>query len=130
MFGPQGDLKPNLHNIDFKAEWGDLALTAANCANARVAAVAWGERCSDDACTTAKWEKIGGPKQSKGTWNTVSKACYMSVNLPSINKKYKTLNLDVITTLNENGKAVPKRAKGTIRAHIGNGKCTSIDKKY
>ena len=38
-------------------------------------------------------------------------------------------NLDIITTLIENGKAVPKRAKGTIRVHIGNGKCASIDKK-
>lgn len=129
VFGPKGDLRPNLHRVDMKAEWGDVALTAANCANARVAAVAWGERCSDDDCTSAKWEKFGGPKQGKGTWNTTSQVCYVGVWLSSINKKYKTLNLDIITTLIENGKPVRKRAKGTIRVHIGNGKCASIDKK-
>jgi hypothetical protein len=72
VFGQTGDLKPHLDRVSMKAEWGDLALTAANCANARIAAVAWGERCSDDACTSVQWEKIGGPQQGKGHWNTTS----------------------------------------------------------
>jgi hypothetical protein len=124
--GPLGDLKPHLQRVKLSAEWGDVALSAENCASASLAAVGWGARCSDDACTSAKWEKIGGPQQRAGTWNTASQVCYLGVTFTSTNKKYKTLNLDVIATLVESGESVRKRAKGTIRARVANGKCSSL----
>ncbi len=129
VFGQMGDLKPHLDRVSLKAEWADLALTAANCASARIAAVGWGERCSDQACTSVQWEKIGGPQQGKGHWNTVSQVCYVSVAFASANKRYKTLNLDIIATLIEDDKPVRKRAKGTIHVKRGNGKCPSVDQK-
>ena len=129
-FGPMGDLKPSLnHSIILRAEWGDTALTAANCAQAKVAAVGWGARCTNDACTTAEWEKIGGPKQVKGTWNTTSNKCSTQVQFNSSDKKFKTLNIDVIATLPEGGKTVRKRAKGFIYVSHPNGKCFSATTK-
>ena len=88
-----------------------------------MAAVAWGERCTDEACTAAQWEKICGPSQRKGFWNTTSQVCYIGLSFSSAGKKYKTLNLDVIATAVENGETVRKRAKGTITARRGNGQC-------
>jgi len=129
-FGPMGDLNPNLnHSITLRAEWGDTALTAANCAKAKVAAVGWGARCTNDACTTAEWEKIGGPKQKTGTWNTTSNTCYTLVQFNSSDKKFKTLNVDIIATLPEGGKTVRKRAKGFIYVSHPNGKCLSTSVK-
>ncbi len=123
-FGPKGDLKPYLDRVTLAADWGDTPLTEAQCAKARVAAVGWGARCLDDACTQAAWEKIGGPRQRAGTWNSVSSVCYIGVSFNASGKKYKTLDLDVITTLDEGGgKIVRKRAKGTITASKPNGKC-------
>jgi hypothetical protein len=127
-FGPMGDLKPYLDGVTLAADWGDVALTAANCASARLAAVGWGARCTDDACTSAQWEKIGGPQQRKGTWNATNQKCYMPLTFASADKKYKTLNLDIIATVVENGQTVRKRAKGTITVRRGNGKCFSADK--
>jgi len=127
-FGPMGDLKPYLDRVIVRADWGDTPLTAANCASARVAAVGWGARCTNDACTTAEWEKLGGPKQRKGFWNTTSKVCYIELGFTSTGK-FKTLNLDVIATLPENGKTVRKRAKGWIYASHPNGKCFSTTVK-
>jgi hypothetical protein len=123
--GPKGDLKPYLDHVTLRADWGDTALTSANCAKARVAAVGWGARCTNDACTTAQWEKIGGPTQRKGYWNTTSQVCYIEVGFNSSGKKFKTLSLDIIAKVVENGQTVRKRAKGTIRASHPNGKCLS-----
>jgi hypothetical protein len=128
VFGQTGDLKPHLNRVNLKAEWDDEPLTAKNCVNASLAAVAWGERCSDDACTSANWEKIGGPKLSKGTWQG-AQGCYFYSKFISINKKYRTLNLDIIASVIEDGKPVRKRAKGTIHVKRGNGKCVSVDQK-
>ena len=129
-FGPMGDLKPSLnHSIILRAEWGDTALTAANCTKAKVAAVGWGARCTNDACTTAEWQKIGGPKQKKGTWDATSNTCSTLVQFGSSDKKFKTLNIDIIATLPEGGQTVRKRAKGFIYASNPNGKCLSATTK-
>ncbi len=125
-FGPMGDLKPSLnHSIKLRAEWGDTALTAANCTKAKVAAVGWGARCTNDACTTAEWEKIGGPKQKTGTWNATSNTCDTLIQFNSSDKKFKTLNIDIIATLPEGVHTVRKRAKGFISVSHPNGKCLS-----
>jgi len=138
-FGPKGELRPNLKHVILKAEWGDVPLTAANCASAKIAAVGWGERCTDHAnettsspatsCTSTKWEKIGGPTQGKGLWNTTSQVCSVSAQVSSTDKRYKTLTMDIIATVVENGKTVRKRAKGTIRASYPNGQCVSTPAK-
>ena len=76
------------------------------------------------------WEKIGsGPRQRSGTWNSNSHVCYISVNFVSTGKKFKTLNLDIITTLDQGGQVVRKRAKGTIYTSHPNGKCFKATKK-
>lgn len=129
-FGPKGDLKPYLDRVTLRADWGDTPLTAANCSKARVAAVAWGARCTNDSCTEATWEKIGnGPKQRAGFWNTTSQVCYSELVFNSSGKKFKTLNVDVIAKVLEDGKWVRKRAKGTIYASHPNGKCPSATYK-
>lgn len=133
-FGQAGDLKPHLRNINMIADWGDAPLTQAQCAKAKVAAVAWGARCTNEACTTAEWQKIGGPKQVTGTWNTVSKVCYIRPNFVSNNVKnkevqFKTLNLDIIATLEVGAKMVRKHAKGTIDVRLPNGKCPTASVK-
>ena len=108
-----------------RAEWGDTALTAANCAKAKVAAIGWGARCTNDACTTAEWQKIGGPKQKTGTWNATSNTCDTLIQFNSSDKKFKTLNIDIIATLPEGVHTVRKRAKGFIYVSHPNGKCLS-----
>lgn len=129
-FGPMGDLKPYLDRVTLRASWGDTPLTAANCTKARVAAVAWGARCTDDACTEAIWEKIGdGPKQRAGFWNTTSQVCYTELLFNSSGKKFKTLNIDVIAKIVEDGKWVRKHAKGSIYVKRPNGKCPSATYK-
>ena len=125
-FGPMGDLKPSLnHSIILRADWGDTALTAANCAKAKVAAIGWGARCTNRTCTTAEWEKIGGPKQKTGTWNATNNTCSTLVQFNSSDKKFKTLNIDIIATLPEGGQTVRKGAKGFIHVSHPNGKCLS-----
>jgi hypothetical protein len=130
-FGQLGDLKPYLNKVMLTAAWGDVPLTATNCASARLAAVGWGERCSDEDCTSAQWEKLGGPQQRKGTWNATKQACNPGVVIffGVAKEKYKTLNLDIITTVVENGKTVRQRAKGTIKVWRGNGKCPTATYK-
>jgi hypothetical protein len=129
-FGPKGDYKPYLDRVTLRAYWGDTPLTAANCTKARVAAVAWGARCTNDSCTEATWEKIGdGPKQRAGFWNTTSQVCYTELVLNSSSKKFKTLNIDVIAKIVEDGKWVRKRAKASIYAWRPNGKCPSATYK-
>ena len=107
------------------ADWGDAPLTEAQCAKARVAAIGWGARCTNAARTEAEWQKLGDPKQRFGIWNPNSKVCYISTNFYSSETKFRTLNLDIIATLDQNGTLVRKRAKGTIIASHPNGKCYS-----
>jgi hypothetical protein len=132
-FGQQGNLKWDLNRITLRAEWGDDTLTQAQCSKAKITAVAWGARCPNDVCKRggdSNWELIGtGPTQRSGTWNSVSNACYISANFNSANKKYMTLNLDIIATLEESGRQVRKYAKGTIHAGYPNGKCISLPVK-
>jgi hypothetical protein len=124
-FGPLGDLKPFLDRGNLIADWGDAPLTGAQCAKARVAAIGWGARCINAACTEAEWQKLGDAKQRAGTWNPNSKVCYICTNFYSSDTKFRTLNLDIIATLDQNGTLVRKRAKGTIIASHPNGKCYS-----
>ena len=128
-FGPLGDLKPFLDHVNLIADWGDAPLTEAQCAKARVAAIGWGARCTNAACTEAEWQKLGDPKQHVGFWNSNSKVCYIGVNFVSAETKFRTLNIDVIATLDQNGTMVRKRAKGTIIASHPNGKCYSTTQK-
>ena len=129
-FGPKGALRPYLDRLNLIAEWGDETLTQSQCAKAKVAGVAWGARCTDDACargTKVEWEKIGsGPKQLTGSWSTSSQECYVKVNFVSAGKKYVTLIVDVIATLEEGGQPVRKNARGTIIASKFNGTCVSL----
>ena len=137
-FGPIGNLRPHLDHVVLRAEWGDVPLTAANCASARIATVGWGARCTGrvdkttplaTACTSTKWEKIGGPTQGKGVWSTTNQVCSISVQLSSVDKQYKTLTMDIIATVVENGQTVRKRAKGTIWVRKPNGQCLSAPVK-
>jgi len=138
-FGPDGTLRPHLDHVILKAEWGDVPLNAANCASAKISTVGWGARCTGranktassltTACESAQWEKIGGPTQGKGVWNTTTQGCDIGVQLNSIDKKYKTLTMDIIATVVENGQTVRKRATGTIWAREPNGQCFSATTK-
>src|SRR4030095_9050511 len=130
-FGPKGDLKPYLDRINLIADWGDETLTQSQCSKADLLAVAWGERCTNNVCargTAANWEKIGsGPKQRSGSWQ--SNKCYIQLNFPSTGKKYVTVMIDIIATLEEDGQPVRKNAKGTIIASQFNGTCVSLPDK-
>ena len=137
-FGPIGNLRPYLDHVILRAEWGDAPLTAANCASAKIAAVGWGARCTGrvdktapltTACSSTKWEKIGGPTQVKGVWSTTGQVCTISVQLSSVGKQHKTLTMDIIATVVENGQTVRKRAKGTIWVRKPNGQCLSATSK-
>ena len=65
------------------------------------------------------WNLIeGGPKQRDGRWDPASNACVVEVRFTSEGVKYRTLNLDTITTIVENGQIIRKRAKGTILAEL------------
>lgn len=124
--GPMGDLKLNWKRYYLRAYWGEQDLSQAQCTSARLAAVAWGARCMNDDCTTTQWEKIGNGFQSKkGVWSANSNRCVLEHQFSNSQNHYKTLNIDVIATLQEGGQAVRKRAKATIRAEKGNGKCFS-----
>lgn len=125
-FGPMGDLKLNWKRYVLKAYWGEQELTQAQCTNARLSAVAWGARCMNADCSSTQWEKIGAGFQSKkGVWSTNSNRCFLEHQFSNGENHYKTLNIDVIATLQEGSQAVRKRAKATIRAEKGNGKCFS-----
>jgi len=130
-FGPKGKLNPNLHQITMTSAWGDTPLTAAQCASAKVTAQAWGERCVDDACKKTAWELIEkGPKQRDGKWDPAINACLLDVRFTSEGVKYRTLNLDTIATVVENGQIIRKRAKGTILAELKrDGPCLSGEAK-
>jgi hypothetical protein len=130
-FGPKGDLKPYLDRVNLSADWGDETLTQSQCTKAKLVAVAWGARCADDACargTAVNWEKIGsGPKQRSGSWQ--SNECYIHLNFPGTGKKYVTLMIDIIATLEEGDQPVRKNAKGKIYASRPNGTCLSLPDK-
>lgn len=124
-FGPLGDLKTNWKKYTLNATWGDLQLTQAQCTQARLSAVAWGERCTNADCTSFAWEKIGVPLSKKGTWGANGNRCYLEHQFINIQNHYRTLKIDVIASLQEGSQTVRKRAHGAIRAERGNGKCFS-----
>jgi len=126
VFGPMGDLKTNMKTVSLKAEWGDTPIaSAAACASARIAAVAWGYRCDNDSCSEGGWDKIEIQRQTHGTWNSASQSCTLRLSFGGAAQRYKTLNLDIIATQVVNGSTVRKRARGTIEARRGNGQCYS-----
>ncbi|HEX2539677.1 MAG TPA: hypothetical protein VHM00_01200 [Caldimonas sp.] len=124
-FGPMGDLRRNMKSATLRAAWADTPLTSGTCASARISAVAWGYRCDDDACSSGAWERIGSPTSRKGTWHANNQTCGIDVSLGGENRRYKTLNIDIIASRTENGSSVRKRTKGTIEVRRGNGKCVS-----
>lgn len=125
-FGPMGDLKTNMKSVSLTAEWGDTPIaSAAACASARIAAVAWGYRCDNDACSEGGWDKIEIQRQTSGTWSSTSQSCTVRLSFGGADSRYNTLNLDVIATQVVNGSTVRKRARGTIEARRGNGQCFS-----
>jgi hypothetical protein len=124
-FGPMGDLRHNWTRYSLKAGWGDAPLTAANCATARLAAIAWGYRCDNADCSVGAWERIGTPRSRAGTWNATSQICSLEVAFAAADKVYNTLSIDVIATQAQGQSTVRKRAKGSIVASRGNGKCYS-----
>ncbi len=125
-FGPMGDLRRDMKTVRLTAEWGDAPIASANaCATAKLAAVAWGYRCDNDACTQGGWEKIELQRQTQGSWSSTSQSCTLRLAFGGADNRYKTLNLDVITSQMVNGSRVRKRAKGTIEVERGNGRCFS-----
>jgi len=125
-FGPMGDLKRDMKTVRLTAEWGDAPIASAGaCTTAKLAAVAWGYRCDNDACTQGNWEKIEVQRQTQGSWSAASQSCTLRLAFGGADNRYKTLNLDVISSQMVNGSRVRKRAKGTIEAERGNGKCFS-----
>ena len=117
-FGPLGHLSPQLHQITMLAEWADEPLTTAQaCNQAKVTALAWGERCVNAACDQTAWDKIqGGPKQRHGKWDSATRKCAVEAKFKSENVHYKTLNLDIIADFPVGNQYVRKKAKGTIIA--------------
>jgi hypothetical protein len=124
-FGPMGDLKTNWKRHTLKARWGEAALTQAQCPKARLAAVAWGARCLNDACSSTQWEKIDVPLSKAGTWSTNQGRCVLEHQFIDIQHHYKTLNIDVIASYQEGAQSVRKRAHASIHVEKGNGKCAS-----
>ncbi len=124
-FGPMGDLKLNWKRYRIDATWGDTPLTQAQCGQERLAAVAWGARCLNDACSDTQWEKIGTPRSKAGTWSTNQGRCVLSHQFSNGDKHYKTLSVDIIASLKEGAQTVRKRAHAVIRAERGNAKCAN-----
>lgn len=123
-FGPMGNLQTDWKRYTLKASYGE-ALTQAQCSKARLAAVAWGVRCLNDDCSSTQWERIGNPLSKKGTWGNNQNRCYLEHQFIDIQHRYTVLNIDVIASLQEGSQSVRKRAKASIRAERGNGKCFS-----
>lgn len=123
-FGPQGQLKPTWKKRMLRAAWAGPALTAATCGKSRIAAIAWGWRCSDAACSSGTWEKLGGPLSNLGKWNGVSKTCNIAAIFwaPQANT-YATLSIDAIATQHDGSQWVRQRVAMTIRGESPNGKC-------
>ncbi|MET0332721.1 MAG: hypothetical protein ABW190_00500 [Rhizobacter sp.] len=124
-FGPMGDLKLDWKRYYLRAYWGEQRLTQAQCTKATLTAVAWGARCTNASCSETVWEKIDGFKSKKGVWSVNSNRCALEHQFSNGQNHYKTLNIDVIASYQENGQHVRKRAKAAIRAERGNGKCAS-----
>ena len=124
-FGPKGDLKRKRKYLWLRGEWADVPLTQANCTSAHIAAASWGYRCTNAACTTGAWERIGAASSKKGFWNTTSQVCYLSVQANTGNKDYQTVSIDIIGTQGQGQSAVRKRVKASIYNVHPNGKCPS-----
>jgi len=123
-FGPMGNLQTDWKRYTLRASYGE-ALTQAQCTKARLAAVAWGVRCLNDACSSTQWERIGTPLSKQGTWGANSNKCFLEHQFIDIQHRYTVLNIDVIASLQEGSQSVRKRAHAFIRAEKGNGKCLS-----
>ena len=128
-FGPKGDLKLAMKRYRLRADWGDTGPTPALCAGARVTAAAWGYRCDDTDCTAGAWERIGTAKSRNGSWSRPDKRCVLELTFLASNKTYQTLNVDVIASQKQGGTTERRRAKASIYAERGNGKCVSVTKK-
>ena len=127
-FGPMGDLRRDMKIVRLTAEWGDAPIASAGaCATARLAAVGWGYRCDDDACSQGAWEKIELQRQTQGSWSASRQSCTLRLAFGGADNRYKTLNLDIITSQMVNGSRVRKRATGTIEVERGNGRCFSAE---
>lgn len=124
-FGQQGDLKRKWKNLWITAKWGETPPTQAQCANSYLAAAAWGYLCTNAACTSGAWERIGPAKKIHGTWNSTSQTCHLSIITSTGKKDYLTANMDVIATQGQGSAAVKKRAAASIYNHTPNGKCPS-----
>lgn len=124
-FGQQGDLKRNWKDLWLTAKWGEAMPTQAKCASSYLAAAAWGYRCTDAACNTGAWERIGPAKKIHGTWHSTSKTCALQIISSADNKDYLTANMDVIATEGQGSAAVKKRAAAEIYNHTPNHKCPS-----
>lgn len=122
-FGPKGDLKRKWRYLWLTGGWGDSPLTQANCATAHIAADAWGYLCTNAACTTGAWERIGTARTTHGTWNTVSQICYIGIGATTGQKDYQTVNIDVIATQGQGRSAVRQRASASIHNMEPTGKC-------
>lgn len=124
-FGPLGGLKTTWKRYQLNASWGEAPLTQAQCGQARLSAVAWGARCLNADCSSTQWETIGVPLSKKGIWGTNQPRCFLEHQFLNHQNHYKTLNIDVIASLQEGSQTVRKRAHARIRAESGNGKCFS-----
>lgn len=122
-FGPQGDLKLDWKSSGLYAHWAGEPLTAANCSAARIAAVAWGYRCSDTTCSSGQWERIGKPTLRKGQWSATNKVCVIQVDFHAGGKVWQTLSIDAIATLMKDGKAVRQPVGATIQVSRPNAQC-------
>jgi len=79
-FGPQGDLKRKRKYLWLKGEWADAQLTTqAACTAAHIAAASWGYLCTNAACTTGAWERIGTASSKTGYWNTNTNTCTVAI---------------------------------------------------
>ena len=91
-FGPQGDLKRKCKYLWLKAEWADAPLTTqATCTAAHIAAASWGYLCTNAACTTGAWERIGTASSKTGYWNTNTNTCTVAVQANTGSKDYSTV---------------------------------------
>lgn len=124
--GPMGDFRRGYRRYTWSAAPVPKPTTAAACTATRMAVVAWGYRCDNEACSTGGWERVG-IGQKAGVWNASAQSCQLGMNYAKADRDYKTLNLDVIVEKTVNGSPVRQRATATLGGARGNGKCFAAD---
>ena len=125
-FGPQGDLKRKRKYLWLKGEWADAPLTnQAACTAAHIAAASWGYLCTNAACTTGAWERIGTAGSKTGYWHANTNTCTVAIQANTGSKDYATVSIDIIGTQGQGASAVKKRVKASIYNKHPNGKCPS-----